>query len=117
MKRGLLGLMLLAGCGAVQGAAVPQAARLSAETLTVTLSDGSVCRAPWAAEGGAGQLGGCGAGFDYRVTEVENPNLLRQVFVGVSAALGAEGAVPPMADVVVTGAGRDWRFVSPPPLD
>ena len=30
-------------------------------------------------------------------------------------ALGAEGAVPPMAEVVVTGQGRDWRFVSPPP--
>nr|WP_241741495.1 hypothetical protein [Gemmobacter straminiformis] len=117
MRRSVLLLGLLAGCAAAGGAAVPQAARLSGETLTLSLSDGSVCRAPWKAEGGAGRLEGCGAGYDYRVTEVAKPNLLRQLFVGVTDALGAEGAVPPMAEVVVTGAGRDWRFVSPPPVD
>ncbi len=108
---------LLAGCAGIGSSAVPQSARLSAETLTVSLSDGTVCRAGWAAAGGAGRFDACGAGYDYRVTEVAKPNLLRQLFVGVADALGAEGAVPPMAEVVVSGNGRDWRFVSPPPVD
>lgn len=117
MVRSLLLLGLLAGCAVSAASAVPQAALLSADTLTVNLSDGSVCRAGWAAAGGAGRLEGCGAGFDYRVTEVAKPNLLRQLFVGITDALGAEGAVAPMAEVVISGAGRDWRFVSPPPID
>lgn len=117
MVRSLVLVGLLAGCAASGGAAVPQAARLSAETLTVSLSDGTLCRAGWAAAGGAGRLDGCGAGFDYRVTEVARPNLLRQLFVGITDALGAEGAVAPMAEVVISGAGRDWRFVSPPPVN
>ncbi len=108
---------LLAGCAGFGGTAVPQSARLSADTLTVSLSDGTLCRAGWAAAGGAGRLDSCGAGYDYRVTEVAKPNLLRQLFVGVTDALGAEGSVPPMAEVVVSGNGRDWRFVSPPAVD
>lgn len=121
MRLLLAGCVVLAGCATIGGEAVPQAARLSDDTLTVTLSDGRMCRAAWRAEGGAGQLGGCGASYDYRVTEVARPNLLRQLFVGITDALGAEGVVPPMAEVVVSGvgsdAGRDWRFVSPPPVE
>lgn len=113
-----LGLVLLvAGCAVFQGPVVPKEARLSAEVLTLDLSDGTVCRADWKAAGGAGRLEGCGAGYDYRVTEVAKPNLLRQLFVGITDALGAEGAVPPMAEVVISGQGRDWRFVSPPPVE
>ena len=48
--RQLLLILTLAGCvSAVPGNPVPQSARLSAEVLTLTLSDGTVCRANWAA--------------------------------------------------------------------
>ena len=116
--RKVLGLVLLAGCAVPQGNPVPQAARLSAEVLTLTLSDGTVCRANWAAAGGAGRLEPCGQGYGYAVRVVENPNLLRQLFTGLTDALGADGAVPPMAEVVITDAGGvDRVFVSPPEVD
>jgi hypothetical protein len=116
--RKFLGLMLLAGCAMPLAAPVPQAARLSSDVLTVTLSDGTTCRANWAAAGGAGRLDPCGPGYGYAVRVVENPNVLRQLFTGLTAALGAEGAVPPMAEVVITdAAGVERVFVSPPPVD
>lgn len=116
MRRFLV-LILLAGCAAPLGVPVPQAARLSAQMLTLTLSDGTVCRADWAASGGLGRLEPCGPGYGYVVTVVENPNLLRQLFTGLTEALGAEGSVPPMAEVVITDPmGRDHVFVSPPPV-
>lgn len=109
--------LVLAACVA-PGTPVPQAARLSAEVLTLTLSDGTTCRARWAEAGGAGRMDNCGPGFGYTVREVENPNILRQLFTELTAALGAEGVVPPMAQVVITDAsGRDHVFVSPPPVD
>jgi hypothetical protein len=107
---------LLAGCVSAGQPPVPQAARLSAEVLTLTLADGTTCRANWRAEGGSGRLTNCGPGFGYSVREVTNPNLLRQLFTGLTEALGADGSVPPMAEVVITDAmGRDHVFVSPPP--
>ena len=112
-----LAVVLLAGCAALMQAPVPQSARLSAEVLTVTLADGTVCRADWAAAGGAGRLEACGPGYDYRVTVVEKPNLLRQFWTGLTGALGAEGAVPPMAKVEISAGGKVWDFVSPPPVD
>ncbi len=113
--RKLLLVLALGGC-AMQGVPVPQAARLSSEVLTLVLSDGTVCRADWAAVGGEGRFQDCGPGFGYAVTEVRDPNILRQLFTGLASALGAEGAVPPMAEVVITDAmGRDHVFVSPPP--
>jgi hypothetical protein len=116
MRKVLL-LTLLAGCAAV-GQPVPQAARLSSEVLTLTLSDGTVCRADWAAAGGTGRLEPCGPGYDYAVDVVENPNLLSQIFTGLTEALGAEGAVAPLAEVTITDpAGRTRVFVSPPPAD
>jgi hypothetical protein len=89
------------------------AARLSADRLTVTLSDAATCRAAWTAapQGGFADCPGLG----YRVAVVENPNLLRQLLDGVTAALGGEGVLAPMAEVTVTDGTRDWRFVSPPP--
>ena len=114
---GLVAVLALAGCAAVMQPAEPQEARLSAEVLTVVLDDGTVCRADWAAAGGAGRLEPCGPGFDYQVTVVEKPNLLRQFWSGLTSALGAEGAVPPMAKVEISGAGRTWDFVSPPPVE
>lgn len=117
--RWMLGMvLLLAGCVGTGAAPVPQAARLSQEVLTLTLSDGTVCRANWAASGGVGRLEPCGPGFGYVVTPVENPNILRQLWTGLTEALGAEGHVPPMAEVVITDAsGRDRVFVSPPPVE
>lgn len=115
MRRFLI-VGLLAGCVSAGQPPVPQAARLSSEVLTLTLADGTVCRANWRAEGGSGRLENCGPGFGYAVRVVENPNLLRQLFTGLTEALGAEGTVPPMAEVVITDAmGRDHVFVSPPP--
>lgn len=111
-------LMLLAGCAGVAGNPVPQAARLSADVLTVTLSDGSTCRADWVADGGSGRLEECGPGYGYAVKVVENPNILRQMFTGLVEALGADGVSPPLAEVVITdAAGVDRVFVSPPEIE
>ena len=116
--RKVLVLLLLAGCAVASGNPVPQAARLSDTVLTVTLSDGSVCRADWAASGGSGRLEDCGPGFGYAVNVVETPNILRQVFTGLVGALGADGVSPPLAEVVITdAAGVDRVFVSPPEVE
>lgn len=113
--RWMIGLLVLGGCAMGQATPLPQSARLSAEVLTLTLTDGTVCRADWAAAGGAGRFEECGPGYGYAVHVVENPNILRQLFTGLAEALGGEGAVPPMAEVVITDAtGRDHVFVSPP---
>lgn len=120
MRMGLvtgLSVGLLAGCAALMQPPEPQSARLSAEVLTVTLGDGTVCRADWAAAGGAGRLEPCGPGYDYRVTLVEKPNLLRQFWSELTGALGADGLVPPMGKVEISGGGRSWVFVSPPPVE
>jgi hypothetical protein len=115
--RWMFAVLALGGCVTVQPTPVPQAARLSSDMLTLTLSDGTVCRANWAAAP-VGRLEACGPGFGYAVEVVENPNLLRQLFTGLTEALGAEGVAPPMAEVVITDAtGRDHVFVSPPPAD
>jgi len=116
--RKLLFCLALAGCvGTVPGNAVPQAARLSAEVLTLTLSDGTVCRANWATVP-VGRMDGCGPGFGYAVRVIDNPNILRQIWTGLTTALGAEGVVPPLAEVVITDpSGVDRVFVSPPPTE
>jgi hypothetical protein len=116
--RWMIGCLALAGCAAVQTAPVPQAVRLSHDTLTLILSDGTVCRANWSATGGTGRFDTCGPGFGYAVDKIENPNLLRQLFTGLTEALGADGLASPMAEVVITDAmGRDHVFVTPPPAD
>ena len=117
-----LGLMMVVGLAAcaprIVGNAAPATAKLSAEVLTVTLTDGTVCRANWAAAGGEGRMEDCGAGLGYAVTVVEKPNILRQLAVGIVDALGAEGALAPLAEVVLTDAsGRDYSFASPPPVE
>lgn len=113
MKRLAL-LLLLAGCAGFSAAPVPQAARLSADVLTVTLSDATVCRVQWQA---AGRLENCGPGFDYTVALDQNPNILRKWVQELVLALNAKGVVPPLAEVVITDAqGRAYRFASPPPV-
>ena len=115
--RRLIPVLLLAGCVGAGQPPVPQAARLSSDVLTLILADGTVCRTRWV-DAPVGRLEPCGPGFGYAVNVVQNPNLLRQLFTGLTSALGAEGAVPPMAEVVITDAtGRDHVFVSPPPAD
>jgi len=115
---GLVVVAVLAGCALPGGGVEPREARLSPSVLTVSLSNGTVCRADWAAAGGVGRLEPCGPGFGYAVRVVDNPNILRQLFTGLTEALGADGAVPPMAEVTITDpAGVDRVFVSPPPSD
>jgi hypothetical protein len=48
MKR-LLPVLLLSACGALPGDPVPQEVRLTQETMTLRLSDGTTCRADWQA--------------------------------------------------------------------
>lgn len=116
--RRFIALMVLAGCAMPVGNPTPQAARLSSEVLTLTLSDGTVCRANWVAEGGSGRLEPCGPGYGYVVTLVANPNILRQLMAGVAGELGSDGLLSPMAEVVITDpAGIDTVFVSPAPVD
>ena len=117
--RKVLMCLVLAGCvSPLAGDPVALDARLSAEVLTVTLSDGRVCRVtnwPVAPEG---RFDVCLPGHRYAVRVVENPNILRQIWTGLTSALGAEGAVPPMAEVVITDAtGRARGVASPPPLE
>lgn len=108
--------LALAACAAMP-APEPQGAVLSDSTLTVKLSDGTRCTADWRADG-QGRMEGCVLPLSYTVTEVENPNILRKLWVQLAEALGAEGIAPPMADVVVTDErGRQWRYVSPPPVE
>ena len=87
----LAGVLAVAGCAGLVQPPVPKEARLSETVLTVQLADGTVCWADWAAAGGAGRLESCGPGYDYRVTVVEKPNLLREFWSSLTQALGAEG--------------------------
>jgi hypothetical protein len=111
-------LVFVAGCTAPIGVAQPDTARLSNTVLTLTLTDGTVCRANWVAAGGAGRFENCGPGYGYAVRVIDNPNILRQIFTSLTHALGADGAVAPLAEVTITDpAGSDRVFVSPPDLD
>ncbi len=115
MRKYVMVVMLLAGCALPPGPPQPQSARLSATVLTLVLSDGTVCRANWNVAP-VGRFETCGPGYGYAVQVVQNPNILRQIWAGLALALGAEGAVPPLAQVVITDpAGVDHVFASPPP--
>ena len=117
MRRALPVVFLLAGCSAPAPAVGPLSAELSETELSLVLTDGTTCRADWR-QSPNGRFDACGPGFGYAVTEVANPNLLRKFWVEAATALGAAGAVPPMAEVVITDAsGRDHLFVSPVPFN
>lgn len=109
--------LVLAGCVAAGGAQpTVQEARLSDSRLTLVLSDGTLCRTAWRAVP-VGRMDACGPGFGYEVREIGSPNLLRRIWTELTTALGAEGAVPPLAEVVITdAAGRGRIFASPPPV-
>ena len=70
--RWMIGLLALGGCAMVQATPVPQAARLSTDVLTVTLTDGTVCRANWAAAGGAGVVAGLARGRADAIRAAQN---------------------------------------------
>ncbi len=109
---------MLSACAIPPGNAVPQAARLSADVLTLTLSDGTVCRANWAASGGSGRFDDCGVGYGYSVALITPANPLRQIAEGIVNALDAEGVLPPLAEVTITdAAGIDTSFASPVPVE
>lgn len=106
--------VLLAGCVGVAGPSRPVAARLSQETLKVSMSDGRICETPWAAL--SGRMEACG--LDWRVEPEANPNPLRRAFVELTGALQMAGNVPPMATVTLTDAGgHGYGFVSPQKLE
>ena len=112
MKRMIL-LMMLAGCAAPVAAPQPQAVRLTDRALALTLTDGTRCTVDWAAAP-VGRMDACGPGYAYAVTVEDRPNFLRQLAEGLFLALGAEGVLAPMAEVVITDpAGVDWVFTSP----
>jgi hypothetical protein len=116
MKRALVLMLMLAGCAApVEGPApVLQSVRLSDAKLTLTLSDATRCSVDWRAAP-VGRMDRCGAGYGYAVKVDKNPNVLRQLVQGVMLALGGEGMLSPMAEVVITGpGGTDQVFVMPP---
>lgn len=106
-------VLLLSACVAVPGDPVPQEVRLTQATMELRLSDGTRCRADWQAAP-VGRMESCGPGYGYAVTVEENPNLLRQLAEGLMLALGAEGVLSPMAEVVITDpAGIDHVFRQP----
>jgi len=116
--RFVLVCLLLGACVpvAASGPTVREA-RLSDTMLTLVVSDGSICRLRNWPAAPSGRLDVCLPGHSYAVRVVENPNVLRQIWTGLTSALGAEGAVPPMAEVVITDpAGGRRVFASPPPV-
>lgn len=108
---------LLGACAVAPGQVEPVSLRLGDETMTLRLSDGTLCSKGWVAEP-VGRLDGCGPGYGYAVHVEENPNLLRQLAEGLMLALGGKGILAPMAEVVITDpAGTDWVFTSPQPVE
>lgn len=109
----LMPVLLLSACVAVPGDPVPQEVRLTQEEMVLRLSDGTRCTANWQAAP-VGRLEGCGPGYGYAVTVDGNPNLLRQLVEGLVLALGGQGVLAPMAEVVITDpSGIDHVFRSP----
>lgn len=114
MRKVLPLLLVLAACAAPVAEPVLQSVRLTDTKLTLVLTDGSRCSVDWRAAP-VGRMENCGPGYGYAVTVEDNPNLLRQLVEGMVLALGGEGVLAPMAEVVVTGpGGTDQVFVSPP---
>ena len=112
MKR-LLPLVLLAACAAPVADPVPQSVRLTDQRLTLLLADGTRCSVDWR-RAPVGRMDNCGPGYGYAVTVEDNPNLLRQLVEGIVLALGGQGVLSPMAEVVITApGGADQVFVFP----
>ncbi|WP_395543303.1 hypothetical protein [Neotabrizicola sp. sgz301269] len=112
-----LGLLPLAACAALQGPVQPESVRLDTTSLSLRLTDGTVCKVNWA-QAPVGRMGDCGPGYGYAVHVEEKPNILRQLVEGLFLTLGAEGVLAPQAEVVITDpAGSDFVFTSPAPVE
>ena len=115
MRKVLPFVVALAACAAPVAEPGVQRVRLTDTRLTLVLTDGTRCSVDWRAVP-AGRMENCGPGYGYAVTVEDNPNILRQLVEGVVLALGGEGVLAPMAEVVITGpGGTDQVFVSAPP--
>lgn len=115
MKKVLPMVLALAACAVPAGEAALRTVRLTDTKLTLVLDNGTRCSVDWRAAP-VGRMENCGPGYGYAVKVDDNPNLLRRLVEGVVLALGGDGVLAPMAEVVITGpGGTDQVFVSPPP--
>ncbi len=109
---GLAPLVLVA---CVMGSATPDQVELSANMLTVRMSDGSTCQGPapsnGAEAGWSGQLQDCAWSYDYIVEIDEGTNPVRLILTEV---FGDLGILSPLADVTIIGPdGRTRVFQTP----
>jgi hypothetical protein len=112
MKR-LLPLVLLAACAVPVADAMPRSVKLTDQRLELLLADGTRCSVDWR-KSPIGRMERCGPGYGYAVTVEDNPNILRQLVEGIVLALGGDGILAPMAEVVITGpGGTDMVYTSP----
>ena len=114
-------LLGLAACAGPVAAPQPEAARLSPSALTLTMSDGRLCRLPRAgaafdgAAGWGGPVQGC-PGVARIEVALERPSPLAAVVRALFAALTLEEAISPPAEVrVIAPSGRVFVFASPEP--
>lgn len=117
MRLSLLLLPLaVAGCAALTGNPVPREVRLSDTAMTMTLTDGTLCRLKnWQARP-VGRFESCGPGFGYAITVEGQPNPLRAALEDIGGAVSGN-LLAPMAQIVITDpAGYDHAFSSPVPF-
>ena len=114
--RKILALMLLSACTAQPSALLPVVApvvqdmRLTDDTLTIAMSNGTICKADLRA--GKGEA--CGYHYVVAVDAAANP--LRKIAQELVLAVGAKNLLTPMAKVTLTDAeGRAQTYVSPKP--
>lgn len=114
MRKILPMALLLAACASPVAEPALQTVRLTDTRLTLVLDNGTRCSVDWRAAP-VGRMENCGPGYGYAVKVDGNPNVLRRLVEGVVLALGADGVLAPMAEVVITGpGGTDQVFISPP---
>lgn len=95
--------LMLAACAALQPAPRAADAGISGDVLRVSFTDGSVCRATLAPEGGAGDFADCAVPASYDV-RILRPNPLAPVL---------RDLVEPFAEIAVTAGGATTRFRTP----
>ncbi len=93
----------------------PEAVRLSSDLVSVSFPSGISCRGAWSPDAPRADLAGCPPGWSATVIPDSRSNILRDALGAVLQALSFDGALAPIASVVVTGPdGRSTVFVSPP---
>ena len=114
-KIALISFALLAACASDQDAA-PKEVRVTQDTLSVRLTNGTLCKAPRPETGNwAGQFDTCDSPIEYRVEGVDRTNPVRILFEEFFGALGGEDLLLPEARVTLTAPdGQAWVFLSPP---